>query len=250
MRQEFQAGARNAVRICLNVSGRDRVAIITDRQSLHIADAIEEEARSTGAEVRRWVMEDFTILRRAESESRESEQRLRTVLDAMPDGVLVLNADGAVVDGNPAAGIVLGLSREAMLMQKEPFMGFTCLNRDNEVVPAESQPHVEALRGSPVHGTTLGLRRDLEGPVRWLRVSATPLPVGPALGLNRARARVVVTFAEPSREEAPSLPALLAAFEALPVEGTPLALQQQILDLGRQMLALTKSAEPHGSAVI
>ena len=58
MRQDFAPGARNAVRACLNISEVDRVAVVKDRASRQIADAIEEEARSTGAEVRSWTMED------------------------------------------------------------------------------------------------------------------------------------------------------------------------------------------------
>ncbi|HVH62559.1 MAG TPA: aminopeptidase [Candidatus Dormibacteraeota bacterium] len=58
MQQEFAAGARNAVRVCLNVGPQDRVCIIRDRPRTHIAQAIEEEASATGATVRVWTMED------------------------------------------------------------------------------------------------------------------------------------------------------------------------------------------------
>jgi leucyl aminopeptidase (aminopeptidase T) len=58
VRQDFAPGARNAVRVCLNISGADRVAIVKDRVSQEIAEAIEEDARETGAEVRSWTMED------------------------------------------------------------------------------------------------------------------------------------------------------------------------------------------------
>jgi len=59
MRTEFEPGARNAVRKCLNVGSSDRVAVIKDRGREEIAQAIEEEARSTGAEVRSWTMEEL-----------------------------------------------------------------------------------------------------------------------------------------------------------------------------------------------
>ena len=59
MREDFALGARNAVRACLNIGSEDRVAVVRDRASAEIADAIEEEARTTGAEVRSWTMEDF-----------------------------------------------------------------------------------------------------------------------------------------------------------------------------------------------
>ena len=59
MRDEFRAGARNAVRTCLNVGPGDRVAVVKDRGHEEIAAAIEEEAREAGGEVRAWVMEDL-----------------------------------------------------------------------------------------------------------------------------------------------------------------------------------------------
>src|SRR5260370_20074619 len=58
MQPEFAAGARNAVRTCLNIGPQDRVCIIRDRPRQHIAEAIEEEAQATGATVRTWTMED------------------------------------------------------------------------------------------------------------------------------------------------------------------------------------------------
>ncbi len=57
--KDFSAGARNAVRVCLGVGPRDRVAVIRDRDATEIAESIAVEARSTGAEVRSWTMEDW-----------------------------------------------------------------------------------------------------------------------------------------------------------------------------------------------
>src|SRR5690348_4804537 len=57
-RPEFARGARNAVRACLNIGEQDRVFVIRDRGRADIADAIEVEARATGATVRAWTMED------------------------------------------------------------------------------------------------------------------------------------------------------------------------------------------------
>jgi aminopeptidase len=59
MRPEFAVGARNAVQTCLNVGPTDRVCVIRDRPRTEIAEAIEEEARATGASVRVWTMEDY-----------------------------------------------------------------------------------------------------------------------------------------------------------------------------------------------
>jgi len=58
IRADLAAGARNAVRVCLNIRAEDRVFIIRDRPRIEIAEAIEEEARATGAAVNVWTMED------------------------------------------------------------------------------------------------------------------------------------------------------------------------------------------------
>src|SRR5438105_6002848 len=58
MQKEFAVGAHNAVRVCLNITDKDRVAVIKDRITSHIAEAIEEEVRATGAELGTWTMED------------------------------------------------------------------------------------------------------------------------------------------------------------------------------------------------
>jgi leucyl aminopeptidase (aminopeptidase T) len=56
---DFSSGAVNAVRVCLGISERDRVAVIKDRSREPIAAAIEAEIGSTGAELRTWTMEDL-----------------------------------------------------------------------------------------------------------------------------------------------------------------------------------------------
>ncbi|HYU62592.1 MAG TPA: aminopeptidase [Verrucomicrobiae bacterium] len=58
MRPEFAVGARNAVRTCLGIGPRDRVFVIGDEPRREIAEAIEEEVLSTGAEMRVWTIED------------------------------------------------------------------------------------------------------------------------------------------------------------------------------------------------
>src|SRR5215472_1687342 len=55
---DLTKGARNAVRACMNVTDADRVWIIRTQTLASIADAVEREARETGAVVHVWTMED------------------------------------------------------------------------------------------------------------------------------------------------------------------------------------------------
>jgi aminopeptidase len=76
MRPDFAAGARNAVRTCLNIGAADRVAIIRDRARTNIADAIDEEAVAAGAAVQAWTMEDL-LTRPATSFPRTLAEEIR-----------------------------------------------------------------------------------------------------------------------------------------------------------------------------
>jgi aminopeptidase len=55
---ELTAGARNAVRVCLQVQSSEKVTLITDRASLPIAASLAAEIEDAGAGCRAWVLED------------------------------------------------------------------------------------------------------------------------------------------------------------------------------------------------
>jgi aminopeptidase len=55
----IESGARQAVLNCAKVKAGERVIIITDAQTKHLADALLEQAKKIGASVEKFVMEDF-----------------------------------------------------------------------------------------------------------------------------------------------------------------------------------------------
>ncbi len=74
-----------------------------------LSDARGEPARTVGVSI------DITERKRAEEALRESEERFRELFENSPDAVFVEDATGTVLDANPAAGQLHGLSREALL---------------------------------------------------------------------------------------------------------------------------------------
>jgi leucyl aminopeptidase (aminopeptidase T) len=56
---ELLQGARNAIRVCMNVSASDRVFITTDDETLEVGKALEIEARAVQAEVECVRLEEF-----------------------------------------------------------------------------------------------------------------------------------------------------------------------------------------------
>lgn len=57
-RPEYAEGARNAIRVCLNIQPHERVTVITDRVSYDIAASLVAEIESVGAPHRLFVLED------------------------------------------------------------------------------------------------------------------------------------------------------------------------------------------------
>ncbi len=64
---------------------------------------------------------DVTERKLAELAIAESERRARAVLDAVPDGLLLLDTEGRVVDVNERFGEMIGLRREQILGLRPPF---------------------------------------------------------------------------------------------------------------------------------
>lgn len=102
MSEEFSAGARNAVRVCLGIGPSDRVAVIHDREASAIAGAIESESRNTGAQTRAWTMEDWV--------PRPASELPRRLADEL-------------IAFRPTASYFLGESLPGELAFRRPLMG-------------------------------------------------------------------------------------------------------------------------------
>ncbi len=104
------------------------------------------------------------------------------IVDALQEGVGVLDADGRILACNLAAAEILGHSRSEILGQAAPALG----------LDVETSPAAEAIRtGLPVRERVVGLQRP-GGGTKWLSVSATPM------GAEASPAAVVLTFRDVS----------------------------------------------------
>jgi len=179
-----------------------------------------------------WVLEDWTTLQQAELAARESEVRLRAVIETMGEGVIVQDAAGGVLDCNEAACTILGISREAMMRRIGLTQGATCVQEDGNSFPPDQQPDQLALRAhKAIRGVILGLG-SAAGEVHWLLVNSLPLA-----GANQQKARVVTTFADITSQvhAQHSLRMALDKYQKL-VEHLPFMLYQRDLQLNMTYL--------------
>ncbi len=151
-----------------------------------------ERARETGDNPRYRPERRMRERRRAAQALRQSEERYRILLDAMAEGVILLDAGGRAQTCNPGAERILELPAEDLLGRGPVWPGWRALCADGRPCTAEEWPVNVTLRtGQPVHNQMVGVRR-LDGWLRWLTLNTRP--VFEADG--RTLRRVVVTFTD------------------------------------------------------
>ncbi|KAF0174514.1 MAG: PAS domain S-box protein [Hyphomonadaceae bacterium] len=98
----------------------------------------------------------------------------RVVFTAMTEGVVIHAPDGAIVDANPAAERLLGLTRDQILGRTSTDPLWRAVREDGTPFPGEDHPAMVALRsGEPQRDITMGVQPS-DAPLRWLRVNAEP----------------------------------------------------------------------------
>ena len=113
-----------------------------------------------------------------------ARQRLRALLDALPTGVVEADASGAIIDANPTALQVLGLTMEQLLGRSSVDERWRTVRDDLSPYPGAQQPIARSLRdGVSVRGDSMGVLTPA-GEQRWLLVNSQPLrnPAGALTG--------------------------------------------------------------------
>ncbi len=103
-----------------------------------------------------------------------SQERYRTLFETLPAGVIHYDADGTIIEANPAAAKILGIPSEVMTtwpIDREQ----RAIHEDGSRFLQAELPVVAAIRtGQVVSDVVIGLPRGQSGELRWLRVTAVP----------------------------------------------------------------------------
>lgn len=106
---------------------------------------------------------------------RRNEEKYRSLFESMRQGVLYQRSDGTLVDVNPAALALLGVSREEFLGKTSFSPAWDVIREDGSPLPPEEHPSMRALRtGKPVRNVVLAVRNGQTGRYVWMSVNAIP----------------------------------------------------------------------------
>lgn len=118
------------------------------------------------------------------------------VVEALPQGIVVHDATGAIVAANERAGAILGLTSEQLLGRDAFDPGWRTLREDGSDFPGDDHPAMVTLRtGEVCDGVVMGVEPPT-GERRWIRVSSRPITGG------RSAGRAVATFTDVTAEVA------------------------------------------------
>jgi PAS domain S-box-containing protein len=121
------------------------------------------------------IARDITQRKQAEETLRQSEERYRSVIAAMQDGIVLLDADGSIRECNAAAERILGLSAEQMMGRTPHDPRWQSIHEDGSPFPGETHPPMVTLRtGQPCTDVVMGVHKP-DGTLTWITVNAQPL---------------------------------------------------------------------------
>jgi len=131
--------------------------------------------RTDGGTLAVATIRDVTARRQAQQEMRESEERFRSMFNAMAEGVVVQEADGSISACNQSAERILGLSRDQIQGRTSLDPLWQAIHEDGSPFPGDLHPSMLALRtGVRQSNVCMGVHKP-DGSLSWILITAEPI---------------------------------------------------------------------------
>ncbi|MBD2459737.1 GAF domain-containing protein [Oscillatoria sp. FACHB-1407] len=105
----------------------------------------------------------------------ESEDRYRSVVTVMSEGVVLQQADGLITACNSSAEKILGLTQAQMMGRNSIDSRWQTIDEDGSPLPGDMHPAMVTLRtGEPQSNVVMGVHKP-DGNLTWISVNSQPL---------------------------------------------------------------------------
>jgi PAS domain S-box-containing protein len=119
--------------------------------------------------------EDITAAKESAAELRGSRERLASIFGALAEGVVLQDLDGAIVECNPEAERILGLTRDQLMGRRPIDPRWQAIREDGASFATTEHPALATLRtGLPLRGTVMGVRKP-RGELTWISLNTEPV---------------------------------------------------------------------------
>ncbi len=147
-----------------------------DGETRHLHEIAEIKRGEGGAEeVYFGTLQDISEQKRIEGELRESEERHRSVVAAMADGVVLQDRDGVIRAANASAARILGLTADQIMGRTSMDPRWRAIREDGEPFPGDSHPAMLTLKsGEPCRDVIMGVYRP-DGTLGWISINTQPM---------------------------------------------------------------------------
>lgn len=158
-------------------NGRRETPLLRKDGSLFIAEISGVPIRSHKNHYVVGFIRDVTEKRKAEVSLFESEEKYKSVVETLAEGIVIHDSSGAIIDANKSAESILGLTREQLLGKTSIDSDWKTIYPDGSEFPGEQHPAMKALKtGQKIDHQVMGVQSSRS--LTWISVNARPLVDG------------------------------------------------------------------------